>query len=134
KRLLAGSFATPAQRRRFGREVEAAAALNHPGLVTVYGTEILDGLPVLAMEWVDGVPITDWARTLVSTPKARRRILEVFVELCASIQHAHQHGILHRDLKPSNVFVDASGRPRVLDFGLATFADESASDALSRSS
>ena len=62
KRLLAGALATDAQRRRFEREVEAAAALRHPGLVTVYGTEVVDGQPVLAMEWVEGEPITDWAR------------------------------------------------------------------------
>ena len=61
KRLLAGSFATPAMLRRFEREVELAASLNHPNIVTVFGIEIIDGQPLLAMEWIDGVPIDEWA-------------------------------------------------------------------------
>ena len=62
KRMLGGSMATSAMRRRFRREVEAASALNHPNIVTAYGMEEIDGSPVFAMEWVDGVPATEWAR------------------------------------------------------------------------
>ena len=58
KRLLAGSFATTTMRLRFEREVEAAAALKHPGIVTVYGMDMIEGQPVLAMEWIEGVPAT----------------------------------------------------------------------------
>ena len=60
KRMLAGSFATSAMRRRFEREVELAAGLNHPNIVTVFGIEVIDGQPLLAMEWIDGVPIDEW--------------------------------------------------------------------------
>jgi len=60
KRLAAGAFATPSMRVRFEREVEAAAALHHPHIVTVYGMEFVDGQPLLAMEWVDGVPVDRW--------------------------------------------------------------------------
>src|SRR5262249_25154810 len=69
-----------------------------------------------------------------SGPGARRRVLDVFLALCDAVQHAHQRGVLHRDLKPSNVLVDATGRPRVLDFGLAKFANDAGTRELSRSS
>ena len=114
KRMLAGSFASEGAQRRFEREVELAAGLDHPGVVTVYGVEEVDGVPLLAMEWVDGQPIHQWARA-----RPRAEVLRLFVAVCDAVQHAHQRGVLHRDLKPSNVLVDASGQPRVLDFGLA---------------
>jgi serine/threonine protein kinase len=115
KRLLAGSLAGKQEQRRFAREVEAAAALNHPNIVTVYAVEETDGVPVLAMEWVDGVPLTSWRP---EGGQVRGR-LEVFLRVCDAVSHAHAHGILHRDLKPSNILVDDSGNPHVLDFGLA---------------
>ncbi len=114
KRLLAGAFATGSMRRRFEREVEAAALLNHPNIVTVYGMEIVDGTPLLAMEWIDGVPATVW-----SQGKSPEDVLELFLRIADAIQHAHLRGVVHRDVKPSNVLVDASGQPHVLDFGLA---------------
>ena len=61
KRMLTGTFSTAAMRLRFQREAEAAAALNHPGIVTVYGMEEVEGLPLYAMEWIDGVPADAWA-------------------------------------------------------------------------
>jgi serine/threonine protein kinase len=115
KRMLAGSFATSAMHSRFQREVESAASLNHPNIVTAYGMEIVDGLPVFAMEWVDGVPATEWARD----GHDPRGVLELFLRICDAIQHAHSRGVLHRDLKPSNILVDDAGQPHVLDFGLA---------------
>jgi tetratricopeptide (TPR) repeat protein len=120
KRLLAGAFASPDASRRFEREVEVASGLNHRGIVTVYGVEVVDGAPLLAMEWIDGVPATKWARG-----RPRDEVLRLFLLVCDAVQHAHQRGVLHRDLKPSNVLVDASGQPRVLDFGLAKLASES---------
>src|SRR2546423_4789065 len=61
KRLAAGAFAAASAKARFEREVEAASALSHPGIVTVLGTDSIDSQPVLLMEWVDGVPIDEWA-------------------------------------------------------------------------
>lgn len=115
KRLIAGALAGEQERKRFAREVEAAAALNHPNIVTVYAVEEVDGVPVLAMEWVDGVPFTSW-RPEGGTQRDR---LEVFLRTCDAVAHAHAKGILHRDLKPSNILVDDDGNPHVLDFGLA---------------
>jgi serine/threonine protein kinase len=124
KRMLAGSLSTTSMRLRFEREVEAAAALNHPNIVTVYGMEVAEGQPLLAMEWIDGVPVTEWARK-VNDPELR---LATFLRICDAVQHAHSRSVLHRDLKPSNILVDDVGQPHVLDFGLAKRTDEEASD------
>ena len=121
KRLIAGALASPAALRRFEREVEASTSLNHPGIVTVYGVDVVDGAPLLAMEWVEGVPVTTWARR-----QSRIQVLRGFLSVCDAVQHAHQRGVLHRDLKPSNVIVDGTGRPRVLDFGLAKLSSDGA--------
>jgi tetratricopeptide (TPR) repeat protein/predicted Ser/Thr protein kinase len=124
KRLSAGAFATPAMRARFEREVEAASALAHLNIVRVYGTESIDGQQVLAMEWIDGVPIDRWARRQDGEAlKSPRQALEVFARVCDAISHAHQHGVLHRDLKSSNILVDATDQPHVLDFGLAKLTE-----------
>jgi tetratricopeptide (TPR) repeat protein/tRNA A-37 threonylcarbamoyl transferase component Bud32 len=131
KRMIAGSFATEPARRRFEREVEAAATLRHVGVVTVYGLEMIGAEPVLAMEWVDGVPITRWARPGGAPPRSQRAILDVFLQVCDAVQHAHRHGVIHRDLKPSNILVDRDGRPRVLDFGMAKLAEEHRSERVS---
>jgi serine/threonine-protein kinase len=117
KRLIAGAFATDDVRKRFEREVEAASALRHAGVVTVYGLEMVDGEPVLAMEWVEGVPITRWAAG--DGGRDAESILGVFLQVCDAVAHAHRHGVIHRDLKPSNIVVDRDGRARILDFGMA---------------
>lgn len=129
KRLSAGAFATPDMRARFEREIEAAVALDHPNIVTVFGTEIVDGQQLLAMKWVDGVPIDRWARPPHEAPRPIREILEVFAVVCDAVHHAHQRGVIHRDLKPSNILVDSENRPFVLDFGLAKLSRESATAA-----
>ncbi len=119
KRVSAGVFATPRMRSRFEREIEAASSLDHPGIVTVYGSEVVDQQPVLAMQWIDGLPIDRWAAGAAGIRKPVHEILSVFVAVCEAVQHAHQRGVIHRDLKPSNILVDAEDRPHVLDFGLA---------------
>jgi serine/threonine protein kinase len=126
KRMLTGTFSTAAMRLRFQREAEAAAALNHPGIVTVYGMEEVEGLPLYAMEWIDGVPADAWAADTGGHPRDPRDVLELFTRICDAVAHAHARGVLHRDLKPSNVLVDERGGPHVLDFGLARWMDGAA--------
>ena len=123
KRLARGVYSTPAMRRRFEREVELVSGLAHTGIVTVYGVEVVDGLPCLAMEWVEGEPLTEWSARLPTDRRGVERRLRCFLELCDAVQFAHQNGVIHRDLKPGNILIDASGRPRVLDFGLARRVD-----------
>jgi eukaryotic-like serine/threonine-protein kinase len=127
KRLVAGAFATEDARKRFEREVEAATALRHPGVVTIYGIEMVGGEPILAMEWIDGVPITRWAAS--DGGRSVDAILRSFVLTCEAVAHAHRHGVIHRDLKPSNILVDREDRPRVLDFGMAKLSRPDGSDA-----
>jgi eukaryotic-like serine/threonine-protein kinase len=122
KRLVEGRLASPGARRRFEREVEAAAALQHPSIVPVFGFEIVDDVPVIALQWIDGEHVDAWTRRQTGAER-RDDVLRMFLRLCDPVEHAHRHGILHLDLKPSNVLVDAGGHPYVFDFGLALFAD-----------
>jgi tetratricopeptide (TPR) repeat protein len=116
--------AAPAQ-RRFLREVELVSALRHPSIVTLFDGGVTDdGRPFLVMEFVRGVTldrapqVLAW-RTAVGDQERLRQLLELFAAIVDAVAHAHLYGVIHRDLKPSNVLVDESGRPRVLDFGLA---------------
>lgn len=129
KQLTAGALASTSVRARFEREVEAAAALNHPNIVTVFGMEMIDRLPVLAMEWVPGVPVSQWALGPQGRPRALRARLALFLKICRAVQHAHQRGVIHRDLKPSNILVDGDDEPHVLDFGLAKVMDAGGPEA-----
>lgn len=116
--------ATASQRLRMQREARLAAALRHPGIVSVYDCGALpDAGFAIAMELVDGVPFDRWAATVRSQlpdPAARtRRLVQAVVQVAEALHHAHQHGVIHRDLKPANVLVTADGQPRIVDFGLA---------------
>jgi serine/threonine-protein kinase len=82
-----------------------------------------EGLPYLALEYVDGEPITDYCRAL-DTPIAQR--LHMFQQVCDAVSHAHANLIVHRDLKPSNILVTPAGEVRLLDFGIAKLLDSEA--------
>ncbi len=105
---------------RFNREYQVLARMDHPGIASVLDAgEMADGRPYFAMELVSGEPVTTWCLRH-GTPLRER--LEIFLQACLAVQHAHQKGILHRDLKPSNVMVtEVNGRPvvKVIDFGIA---------------
>ncbi len=120
KVMLAGPFASEAGRRRFAREVELAARLDHPGVVRVLESGTVAGQPYYAMDYVAGVSL---ARYLTEAARSVRRILELFVQICDTVEGAHQCGVVHRDLKPANVLVDQEGKPHILDFGLAKAVD-----------
>ena len=105
---------------RFESERQALALMSHLNIAQVYDAGITqDGRPYFVMENVQGVPLTDYCDTHRLDTKAR---LELFLQVCEGVQHAHQKGIIHRDLKPSNVLVavqDDKPVPKIIDFGVA---------------
>jgi non-specific serine/threonine protein kinase/serine/threonine-protein kinase len=119
KLLREGSLSERA-RRRFEYEAELLGRLRHPGIAHIYEAGVADSgfgpTPYLAMELVEGRPLAKWVAE--SAPNSTRK-LELFVELCLAVQHAHERGVIHRDLKPDNILVEKDGRPKVLDFGIA---------------
>jgi serine/threonine protein kinase/Tfp pilus assembly protein PilF len=105
---------------RFEQERQALAAMDHPNVATVYDAgETEDHRPYFVMEYVKGEPLTDYCDRMRLTVRDR---LELFIQVCEAVQHAHHKGIIHRDLKPSNILVaEVEGRtiPKVIDFGVA---------------
>lgn len=117
-KLLRTNLTRPDRARRFQREIDVLARLDHPGIARIYGAGVAeDGLPYFAMELVDGETLTQHAR---SRRLGLAEQLRLVAKLCDALEHAHQRGVVHRDLKPANVLVDASGAPKVLDFGIAS--------------
>src|SRR5688500_69013 len=108
-------------RIRFSRERQILARLAHPHIARLLDAGISsDGLPYLALEYVEGEPITDYCRAL-DIPVAQR--LHMFQQVCDAVSHAHANLIVHRDLKPSNILVTPAGEVRLLDFGIAKLLD-----------
>jgi TolB-like protein/Tfp pilus assembly protein PilF len=106
----------PARLGRLQREAKALAALDHPGIVTIFSVEEADGVHFLTMAHVEGETL---GALIPPEGMPVERVLEVGAALADALRAAHERGIVHRDLKPGNVMVDAEGRLRVLDFGLA---------------
>ena len=113
---------TEAVLERFRQERQILANLNHPNICRVLDAGTTeDGSPYLVMELIDGVAIDEWCRREMLTA---RQIVEIFLKVCAAVQHAHQNLVIHRDLKPSNILVTSDGEPKLLDFGIAKLVDE----------
>ncbi len=114
---------------RFNYERQALAQMDHPNIAHVYEAGVsAQGRPYFAMEFVDGVPITQYCDRRLFNIKER---LELFILVCQALQHAHQKGIIHRDIKPSNVMVtEWSGVavPKVIDFGIAKATEQIAAN------
>ncbi len=120
-KLLRDAWLSPARRERFLSEQRTLAQLNHPSIARLYDADTLsDGTPWFAMEYVDGLPLTEYCRRRQSPIRER---LQLFRSVCDAVQHAHQHAIIHRDLKPSNILVKPGGTLRLLDFGIAKQLD-----------
>jgi len=124
KVLRDGALATDAAQRRFEREIELVASLNHPNIVRIYDSGISqppDARAYFVMEFIDGVPLHEFIRAAGTHDRAPS--LRLFVTICRAVSAAHQRGVIHRDLKPSNVRIDHTGEPHILDFGLAKGAE-----------
>jgi serine/threonine protein kinase len=117
---------TPDLARRFVRERQILARLQHPNIAhLIDGGVGPDGRPWLAMEYVPGERITHWCHARQLDAVARVRL---FLPVCEAVAFAHRNLIVHRDLKPANIQVDAEGRPKLLDFGVARLLDPQDTD------
>ena len=117
KMILAGTLASSAAVQRFRNEAEAAANLDHPNIVPIYEVGEHEGQQYFSMGLVDGGSLADRLEEL--GPPSPRVAAELVKLLAEAIAFAHERGVIHRDLKPSNVLLDAQGKPKVSDFGLA---------------
>jgi len=120
-KILRDAWISPARRERFASEQRILAQLNHPSIARLYDADTLPGgTPWLAMEYVEGVPLTRHCRARGASIADR---LGAFRHVCDAVQHAHRHMVVHRDLKPSNILVTADGRVKLLDFGISRQLD-----------
>jgi serine/threonine-protein kinase len=111
--------------RRFQREEQILASLNHPNIARLYGGAVTpDGVPYFVMEYVEGMRLDDYC--LENRLSIRER-LALFRKVCGAVAYAHQHLVIHRDIKPGNIRVTAEGEPMLLDFGIAKVLDPATS-------
>jgi len=116
KMILSGQFAAEDDVRRFRQEAEAAANLDHSGIVPIYDVGEHEGRHFFSMKFIEGGSL---AEKLPELRQDRKGMVRLIAEISRAIHHAHQRGILHRDLKPANILLDEEGRPLVSDLGLA---------------
>jgi serine/threonine protein kinase/Tfp pilus assembly protein PilF len=120
KMISVGSWATEAHLKRFRREAEAAASLEHPGIVPIYEVGERDGSCYFSMRFVEGGQLD---QVIKRKPMSIRQAAELISKVARTVHYAHEHGILHRDIKPGNILLDAKSEPLLTDFGLARLVE-----------
>src|SRR6476660_1133161 len=116
KVISLGQWASKAHLKRFRREAEAAASLDHPSIVPIYEVGERDGSCYFSMKFVEGGQLDEVVRR---TPMSIRQAVELIAKVAGTVHDAHEHRILHRDIKPGNILLDQKGEPHLTDFGLA---------------
>lgn len=124
-KVIRAGCLSPELLRRFTQESQVLARLHHQGIAQVYeagmaADERGQDLPFFAMEFIEGLPLTEYAK---KKSLGTRERLELIARVSDAVDHAHQKGVIHRDLKPGNILVDESGQPKILDFGIARATD-----------
>ena len=116
-KVLPANFSTDADRlRRFEQEAQAAGALNHPNILSVYDVDAFNGSPYVVSELLEGETLR---KRMSGTALPQRKAIEYALQIAKGLAAAHEKGIVHRDLKPDNLFIMGDGRVKILDFGLA---------------
>lgn len=116
-KILRDAWLSPSRRERFASEQKTLAQLRHPAIAQLFDAGTLpDGTPWFVMEYVEGMPLTEYCRAQHAPVAERLRLLRA---VCEAVQHAHRHAVIHRDLKPSNILVRPDGAVKLLDFGIA---------------
>ena len=115
-----GQWATQAHLKRFRREAESAANLDHPCIVPIYDVGEREGSCYFSMKFIDGGQLDEMTKR---APMSFRNAAELIAKLARTVHYAHEHGILHRDIKPGNILLDAKGEPHLTDFGLARLVE-----------
>src|SRR5438105_5506484 len=115
-----GPWTTETHLKRFRREAEAAASLEHPGIVPIHEVGEREGQCYFSMKFVEGGQLDE---VFKHEPLSIRRAVELVAKVARTVHYAHEHGILHRDIKPGNILLDQHGEPHLTDFGLARLVE-----------
>lgn len=132
-KIFRAGLTSDRQLERFRGEVAILARLDHPYIAKIFTAGMTEkvapvSLPYLAMEYIDGLSLTEYAR---KTDLGFREKLDLMAKVCRGVHGAHQRGVIHRDLKPANILITAEGDPKILDFGIARLADDEGSSTRS---
>src|SRR5216117_2607355 len=120
KVISLGQWASKAHLKRFRREAEAAASLDHPSIVPIYEVGERDGSCYFSMKFVEGGQLDEVVKR---APLSIRQAVELIAKVARTVHYAHEHSILHRDIKPGNILLDQKGEPHLTDFGLARLVE-----------
>lgn len=122
-KIVRSEFGAESTAARFRNERQILANLDHPNIARILdGGTTADGLPYFVMEFIDGLPITEYCDQSKLTIDER---LKIFRSVCSAVHYAHQRLVIHRDIKPSNILITSDGVPKLLDFGIAKILDPS---------
>ncbi len=130
KVISLGQWASKAHLKRFRLEAEAAARLEHPGIVPIHEVGERDGQCYFSMKFIEGGQLDEVTKSATADsscgerePMSIRQAVELIAKVTRTVHYAHEHGILHRDIKPGNILLDQKGEPHLTDFGLARLVE-----------